>query len=293
MLLALSACAFAQPGGEEERRWNTPVEPFRIAGNLYYVGALEVTSYLVATPAGLIVLDSGFHETAPQVLANIEKLGFHTKDVKWLLISHPHYDHVGGIADLRDATGAKIAVSAADAEQVAKGGKGDFAFGNRFPYRPFHADRLLHDGERLELGGTALTANVTPGHTRGCTSWTMDVVEGGKPLHVGFLCSVSFPGYQLVDNEAYPQILADFRASLDRLEAMPVDIFLAAHGSFYGLVEKRAKLCGDPACRQRAEVNPFVDPAGWKAHLAEKRSQLDARVAEQTAAQKAAAPRPP
>ena len=260
---------------EEERRWNEPVEPFRIAGNVYYVGAKEVASYLVATPAGHVVIDSGFAETVPRVLANVRALGFEPKDVKWLLISHAHYDHVGGIADLRDATGAKVAVSAGDAEQAKNGGKGDFQWGDRFTYRPFTADRLLRDGDTVALGGTTLTANVTPGHTRGCTSWSTDVVERGKPLCVLVLCSVTAPGYRLAGNAAYPQIVDDYRATFRRLAAMPVDVFLAAHGSFFGLLDKRAALCRNP------ETNPFVDPQGYRDHVERLRQELERRLAEQ------------
>ncbi|HET9766024.1 MAG TPA: subclass B3 metallo-beta-lactamase, partial [Thermoanaerobaculia bacterium] len=265
----------ARPLSPEEQKWNEPIEPFRIAGNLYYVGARDVTSYLVATPAGHVVIDSGFAETVPQVLANIRTLGFRPEDVEWLLISHPHYDHVGGIADLRDATGAEIAVSAADADQAARGGVGDFAFGDRFRYRPFTADRLLRDGDTVALGGSVLTANVTPGHTRGCTSWTMDVVEGGKPLHVVFVCSITAPGYQLATNDGYPRIADDYRETFRRLAAMPVDVFLAAHGSFFGLVEKRAALCRNP------ERNPFVDPEGYREHLERLHQQFEQKLSEQ------------
>jgi metallo-beta-lactamase class B len=271
-LLGGSLPATASTLSEEEQRWNEPVEPFRIAGNLYYVGARDVTSYLVATPVGHIVIDSGFAETVPQVLANIRTLGFEPKDVRWLLISHPHYDHVGGIADLRDTTGAKVAISAADAEQAARGGVGDFAFGDRFRYRPFTADRVLRDGDTVALGGATLTANVTPGHTRGCTSWSMDVVEEGKPLHVVFVCSVTAPGYQVAGNEAYPRIAEDYRETFRRLAAMPADVFLAAHGNFFGLVEKRAVLCRNP------DKNPFVDPQGYRDHVERLRQQFEEKV---------------
>ncbi len=260
----------------EERQWNAPMEPFRIAGNVYYVGASEVTSYLVATPAGHLLIDSGFAATVPQVLANVRTLGFEPRDVKWLLISHPHFDHVGGIADLRDATGARIVVSAADAAQVARGGVGDFAFGDRFPYRPFTADRLVADGDTVELGGSRLVANVTPGHTPGCTTWSTEVVEHGQRLLVAFLCSVTAPGYQLVGNAAYPGIVDDYRASFRRLAAMPVDVFLGAHGSFFGLLEKRRELCRHP------ERNPFLDPEGWRAHLERQRQAFEKRLREQT-----------
>ena len=262
---------------EEEKGWNEPVEPFRIAGNVYYVGAREVTSYLIATPAGHVLIDSGFAETAPQVLANLRTLGFDPKDVKWLLISHPHYDHVGGIADLRDATGAKIAISAADAEQAKNGGKGDFQWGDRFTYRAFTGDRLLQNGDAVALGGTTLVANVTPGHTRGCTSWSTEVSERGKPLRVVFVCSITSPGYRLAGNDAYPRIVDDYRDTFRRLAAMPADVFLAAHGSFFGLVEKRAALCRNP------EVNPFIDPDGFRAHVERLRAGFEQRLAEQSA----------
>ena len=268
---ALAAAARAELS-EEEKGWNEPVEPFRIAGNVYYVGAREVTSYLIATPAGHVLIDSGFAETAPQVLANVRTLGFEPKDVKWLLISHPHYDHVGGIADLRDATGAKVAVSAADAEQAKNGGKGDFQWGDRFTYRAFTADRLLQDGDTVALGGATLTANVTAGHTRGCTSWSTQVTERGKPLHVVFVCSITFPGYRLAGNEAYPRIVDDYRDTFRRLAAMPVDVFLAAHGSFFRLVEKRAALCRNP------ENNPFVDAQGYRDHVERQRQQFEHQI---------------
>lgn len=272
--LVVTAAARAELS-EEERSWNEPVEPFRIAGNVYYVGARDVTSYLIATPAGHVLVDSGFAETVPQVLANVRTLGFDPKDVKWLLISHPHYDHVGGIADLRDATRAKIAVSAADGEQAKNGGKGDFQWGDRFTYRAFTADRLLQDGDTVTLGGTTLTANVTPGHTRGCTSWSTKVTEHGKPLHVVFVCSITFPTYKLAGNEAYPRIADDYRDTFRRLAAMPADVFLAAHGGFFRLMEKRAALCRNP------EQNPFVDPQGYRAHVEQKRQEFEQRLAEQ------------
>lgn len=278
IVVALALCRFPtvapaqQANSAEEREWNEPVGPFRIAGNVYYVGAKEVTSYLLTTSAGHVVIDSGFAETAPQVLANIRTLGFDPRDVRYLLISHPHYDHVGGIADLRDATGAKIVVSAPDAEQVRNGGKGDFAWGDRFTYRPFTADRVVHDGDTVALGASVLTANVTPGHTRGCTTWTTDVSEEGKKLHVLFLCSVTAPGYRLVDNGAYPGILDDYRETFRRLAAMPVDVFLGAHGSFFGLLDKKAA---------QGPVNPFVGAAGYRDYIARAREALERKVEEQ------------
>jgi metallo-beta-lactamase class B len=274
-LLALAAPGVAQLTTEQEREWNRPVEPFRIAGNVYYVGAAEVASYLVTTPAGHFLLDSGFPETVPQILANVERLGFDPRDVELLLNSHAHYDHAGGIAELKARTGASILLSAGDVELARRGGRGDFAFGDRFGYPPFTADRIVADGEAVTLGGVTMTAHVTPGHTRGCTTWTTRVEEQGAPLDVLFLCSVTAPGYRLVGNEAYPAILADYRETFRRLEALPVDVFLANHGSFFDLGAKREALRAAPA------RNPFVDPAGYRRNLARWKEELERKAREQ------------
>lgn len=273
--LAPAGEAFPQSSDAQQREWNSPVEPFRIVGDVYYVGAHEVSSFLVATPAGHVIIDSGFEETVPQVLANVAKLGFAAEDVELLVASHAHFDHVGGMATLRERTGALLLMSAADAELAARGGKGDPNFGDSVPYRPFRPDRLIADGEVVELGGVRLTAHVTAGHTPGCTSWTLRVEEGGRPLDVLFLCSLTAPGYRLVGNEAYPDIAADYRASFRRLAELPVDVFLANHGSFFDLHGKRAALCANP------RENPFVDPAGWKRHLERVRADFEAKLAEQ------------
>ena len=281
VLAAFAACVAsstplgAQTNSEEQRRWNHPVEPFRIAGNVYYVGAHEVAAYLVATPDGHVILDSGFEETVPQILANVETLGFRPADVRLLLTSHAHFDHVGGMATLRERTGARLLMSAADAELAARGGQGDPNFGDDFAYRPFRPDREIADGEVVELGDSRLVAHLTPGHTRGCTTWTLRVEEHGRPLDVVFLCSVTAPGYRLVDNAGHPDIVADYRATFRRLAELPVDVFLANHGSFFDLHGKRVALGAKPA------ANPFVDPEGWRRHLERQREGFEARLAAQ------------
>lgn len=235
------------------RSWNQPVEPFRIAGNLYYVGASDVTSYLITTPKGHIVIDGGFAETAPMIVANIRKLGFDVEDVKILLSSHAHYDHAGGLAELKRLTGATLYASAGDLPQLARGGLDDPQFGNRFPFPPVYADRIVRHGQKISLGGTTLTAHITPGHTRGCTTWTMKV----NGLDVVFLGSPSVPsGYRLIGNRAYPDAVSDYRRQFEILRALPVDIFLASHGNFFDLEKKRA-LAGD------GKPNPFVDREGY------------------------------
>ncbi|HWW61065.1 MAG TPA: subclass B3 metallo-beta-lactamase, partial [Thermoanaerobaculia bacterium] len=185
------ALLFLLQASAESRSWNQPVEPFRIAGNVYYVGASEVTSYLITTPNGHIVIDGGYVETAPQIRANIAKLGFRVEDVKILLASHAHYDHAGGLAELKRVTGAKFYASAADAPQFARGGVDDPQFGDKYPFPPIEADRVLRDGDKVTLGGTTLVARITPGHTRGCTTWTMRLRDGKNVVFVG---SVTAPG---------------------------------------------------------------------------------------------------
>lgn len=250
LLLFTATAAFAQKD-PESRSWNQPVTPFRIAGNLYYVGASDITSFLITTPRGHIVLDGGFEETAPMILANIRTLGFEPKDVKILLSSHAHYDHAGGLAELKRATGATFYASVRDVAQHARGGLDDPQFGNRFPYPPVFADRLLRDGDRVSLGGTTLVAHMTPGHTPGCTTWTMKLRDGRNVIFVG---SASAPGYKLIGNPLYPNAVDDYRATFATLRSLNPDIFLGAHGVFFGLKEKM-------------KTGAWVDPAGYRAYV--------------------------
>ncbi|HYL98664.1 MAG TPA: subclass B3 metallo-beta-lactamase [Blastocatellia bacterium] len=266
---------------KETQEWNRPVEPFRIIGNIYYVGASDITSYLIATPAGFIIIDGGFNETVPQIQKNIKKLGFDLKDVKILLNSHAHYDHAGGLATLKFLTGAKMCATRADAVLLEAGGKGDYLFGDRLLFRPVKVDRLLDDGDKVELGGTVLTAHLTPGHTRGNTTWTMTVMENGKRYDVVFAGSTTInPGTKLVGNDKYSTIAEDYAKSFRVLKSLHCDVFLGPHASFYSLEEKRKKLAGG------SEPNPFVDPDGYAAFIARtEKVYLDQLTREQQAAQ--------
>jgi metallo-beta-lactamase class B len=246
-----------------------PAEPFRIAGNLYYVGASDITSYLITTPKGHIVLDGGFAETAPMIRANIERLGFRVRDVRILIGSHPHYDHAGGLAELKRVTGARFIASALDAPLYARGGMDDPQFFDRYPFPPVVADRKIADGEQISLGGVKLTARITPGHTPGCTTWTMNIGQQS----VAFLCSPTAPGYQLVDNPRYPNAIEDYRRQFDILRSLDVDIFLASHGNFFKLAEKRK--------RHSAKVNAFVDPEGYREFVATAEASFEEKVATQ------------
>lgn len=275
---ALQATTASGQATEEWRDWNRPVEPFRIAENLYYVGASGIASYLVTTSEGNILIDGGFVETAPQIEANIVKLGFEVGDVRILLNSHAHFDHAGGLAELKAATGAQLYASAADAPVLEDGGKSDFRFGPEGSFPPVAVDRWLADGEEVVLGGARLTARLTPGHTRGCTTWTWKA--GG--LDVAEVCSASVLDYRFVGKESYPGIAADFERTFATLKSLPVQIFLAPHGGMFDLDRKR-----EFAARGMGMRNPFVDPVGYKAWVDRMEDAFRAAVAQQKEAEKA------
>jgi metallo-beta-lactamase class B len=249
------------------RSWNQPVEPFRIIGNIYYVGASDVTSYLITGPRGYILLDGGFVETAPMIRDNIRKLGFKPEDVKYLINSHAHFDHAAGLAQLKEWTGAQFVASREDGALMARGGHGDFAWGDKLTFPPLPPDRIVADGDTVKIGDAIMTAHLTPGHTKGCTTWTTEAEENGHRYHVVFLCSTSAPGYTLVNNANYPNIVEDYRRTFAYLKSLPCDVFLAAHGSFFSLTEKRAALKGYP------KHNPFIQPGECRAFV--ERSQRD------------------
>jgi metallo-beta-lactamase class B len=278
LLLLVPTIAIAQ-GDPTSRSWNQPVEPFRIVANLYYVGASEVTAYLLTTGQGHILLDGGFEETAPQIQANVEKLGFRLRDVRILLNSHGHIDHAGGLAELRRVTGGRFIATALEIPLLARGGRDDPQFGNRFPYTPIYADGIVRDGGTVRLGGTELIAHVTAGHTPGCTSWTTTLADGSEKVDVVFLCSPTVPSdYKLVNNDRYPNAIEDYRAQFRFLRSLTPDIHLASHGNFFDLTEKMNAL------RNGAKTNPFIDPEGYRKLVATMEQRFEAAVEKQSAA---------
>jgi metallo-beta-lactamase class B len=258
----------------EETRWNQPVPPFRIAGNLYYVGVYDLTSFAIRTEKGLILLDSGFAETVPLIERNLHTLGLDPRDIKIILNSQAHFDHAGGFAELKRRTGAQLYISAGDKQQIEDGGRSDPAFGARFPFEPAHVDHVVRDGETVTLGTTTLTAHLTPGHTRGCTTWTMTVREGGHSYSVVFLGGLTSPGYQLAGNTVYPTIVDDFKHSFATVRALPCDIFLGAHGGYFGLTEKRARM-------GNGKGNPFIDPGALARYVDVIERSFDEELAAQ------------
>jgi metallo-beta-lactamase class B len=274
LALVFTGSAFAQESAE----WTTPFPPFHIAGNLYYVGSKGLANYLIVTPQGNILINSDLVENVPMIRASIEKLGFKYSDTKILLISHAHWDHDAGSAAVIESTGAKYMVMDADAPVVESGGKLDFHYGalpNR-QYQPAKVDRVLHDGDEVKLGGTTLVAHLTPGHTKGCTTWTMKVTEGGKTYDVVIVGSPNVnKGFKLVNNELYPQIAEDYERMWRVLKSLPCDIFLGSHGDYFGMLEKYPRMKGG--------VNPFIDPDGYKKYVAQKEQAFHVELAKQKA----------
>ena len=264
LLLVLATSSFAQA----PESWTRPVEPVRVAGNIDYIGTEDLGAYLITGNEGSILLDVPLDENVELLLANMKKLGRDPKSIRILINSHAHVDHIGGFARMKKETGAKIYLSAADAELAARGGVPDFAFGERFPYPPVTADVIVKDGDTIRLGDITMTAVLTPGHTKGCTTWRTKVVDKGKPLDVVFLCSVTAPGYTLVGNEQYPQILDDFRRTFATLRAMRADVFLSNHGSFFGLTRKLARV-------KKGGANPFIDAAEFPAFIARSAKSIE------------------
>lgn len=254
-VLAIAPLARGQ-ANDLSRQMNQPVEPFHIIGNIYYVGASDITSYLIVTPAGDILLDGGFVETAPQIEKNISTLGFKLTDVKYLLNSHAHLDHAGGINELRKLSGAKFLAMDGDVAALTAG--------TSFPATA--PDQMIHDGDTVKLGGVTMTAHQTPGHTKGCTTWTMTTTEDGKSYNVVFVGSATIlPQYKLIDRPGapatYPGIEADYEKTFRVLKSLPCDVFLGAHGSFWSMSDKRKVMERNPA------QNPFIDPWGYQAYI--------------------------
>jgi metallo-beta-lactamase class B len=280
MVLPSAARSQADP---TSRAMNQPVAPFHIIGSIYYVGASDVTSFLIVTPGGDILLDGGFVETAPQIEANIQKLGFKLADVKILLNSHAHFDHAGGLADLKQRTGAKLVAMEGDAGVLASGGFTDFAFGGKQQFPPVKPDRVIHDGDAVRLGGVTLTAHLTAGHTRGCTAWTMTTEENGKTYNVVFVGSASIlSSYHFLDRPghpaSYPGIGKDYEKTVRVLQSLPCDVFLAPHGSFFNLTVKREALA------KGANENPFIDPAGYQSYVSGVQKAVEAEWESERAA---------
>jgi len=275
-VIGFASTSYAQ----DDPEWTQPFPAFRIAGNLYYVGSKGLANYLITTPQGHILINSDLEANVPMIRASVENLGFSFSDIKILLISHAHWDHNAGSATIKALTGATYMVMDADVSAVESGGKTDFHYGNvpASLYPPTKVDRVLHDGDQVRLGDAVLVAHLTPGHTKGCTTWTMKIVEGGRSYDVVIVGSPNVnPGFRLVNNAAYPEIASDYDRMFRVLKALPCDIFLGAHGAYYGLGSKYAKF-------QAGALTAFIDPQGYKKFVAEKERDFRTELARQRAA---------
>lgn len=267
MPLLISALLFSPwlaQSPDERVAWNRAVEPFRIMGNVYYVGAAGVSAFLITSPQGSILIDGGLPETASQIVSNVAKLGFDIKDVKYIVNSHAHFDHAGGLAELKRASGATMVASSGDAPALKSGSR---------DMPPVVIERILADGESVQVGDTRLTALITPGHTKGCTTWTMTTSDGGRPRRVIFYCSTSVVD-RLVANAAYPQIVEDYERTFERLRRLEADVFLANHPVFFDLESKRKRFAAGSA-------NPFIDPSELQRFVASSEREFRAALAKE------------
>lgn len=263
--------------------WTTAQTPFRIAGNLYYVGSRDLAAYLVVTPAGNILINANLKSSPPQIRASVERLGFRWKDTRILLNSQAHFDHAAGNAEVVKETGAKLMVMDGDVNAIETGDAHDFGGSDLSRFPPVHVSRVLHDGDTIRLGGTVLTAHKTAGHTRGCTTWTMQVMDDGHPRNVVIIGGfAALDSYRLIDlpnrRASYPGILADFRRGFAIERQLPCDIFLGAHGSYFNM---QAKLARFPS--QGASV--WIDPDGYQQAIAAAEKSIDEKVAAERQAE--------
>jgi len=234
---------------------NSAFPPHRVIGNVYFVGTADYASFLITSDQGHILINPDFEDSVPLIQKSVEQLGFKFQDIKIILVSHAHGDHCAGTARAKELTGAQVMVMDIDAQLMEKGGAG------RGGFPAVKISRVLHDRDEVTLGGNTLVAILTPGHTKGCTTWTLKTQDAGKSYNVVIVGSAGVnDAHYLVNNANYPDVISDYQRTFRALKALPCDVFLASHAGFYGLKEKYAKLA-------QGGSNPFIDPDGYKAHV--------------------------
>ena len=256
-------------------------EPFRMIGNIYWVGHTQIGSFLLKTSEGLILVDTTSREESQWTRENIEKLGHRMRDIKILLNTHAHGEHMAGFAMFKELSGAKIIASQLAAEEMAVGGRTDFREDGSEQYPPVQADQIIEDGGRVTLGDVTLTAHLTPGHSKGCTTWTTTVEEAGRKYNVVIFCGMATAGMDrapLLHNRKYPNIVEDYQRSFRLLRTLPCDVFLYPRASTIKLHEKQARL-------HRGETpNPFIDPEGCRGYIDEYEGLFNDQLRQQQAA---------
>jgi metallo-beta-lactamase class B len=276
LLLTLGGCASQAGVPGDMQAWNRPFPPYRVLDNIYYVGTNKIAQFLINSDAGLILLDSGFEASVPLLRENIATLGFHYSDIKLLLTSHAHIDHVQAHALVRQQTGARVVASTLDAPLIEHGGKGDPLYDGVYAWPPCPVDWRVRDQEPVALGSSTLIAHLTPGHTLGALTWTMQVREGSRMLDVVFFPSANInPGVHLLGRPNYPGIVQDFEHSFATWKSLRCDVFLADHGDFYDMSEKYARL------RHGTTPNPFIDPKGYRTFVDAAEQRFREQLAEE------------
>jgi len=254
-----------------------PVQPYKVIGNIYYVGAVNISSHIIVTPEGLILLDTGTQEMLPGIRTNLAKLGYTLQDVKIILSSHAHWDHVEGHAAIKELSGATVMAVGEDAAAISSG-IDNSAVGAQ-GWNPTEVGRVLEDGDKVTLGGVTMQAHWTPGHTKGCTAWTTTVEEDGKSYSVVFVGGTGINrGVKLLNNKRHPSIVEDYARTFRVLKDLPADVFLAQHPSMYGMAEKLKQL------KAGATANPFVDPEEYQRFLVEEEGKYLKQLEEERAA---------
>jgi metallo-beta-lactamase class B len=276
--IAAAALAFASGAAVAQgNNWNTPTEPFHVIDNLYYVGTQGLSAFLFTTPEGHILLDGATPEGAPMIEANIAKLGFKVSDVKILLNSHAHFDHSGGLAQLKRDSGAKLAAMEGDVSAL----EGGFYLGSEsvkaMSAPPVKVDRVLKDGDTVSLSGVTLTAHLTPGHSRGCTSWGATLKDKGASYQALVFCSATVAANRITAPLQYDGIVEDYRSTFAKTKTMKVDIPLAPHPEFFGLLEKAAQAKASPQA-----PNPFIAPTVFQPFMAKLEADFERTLKERT-----------
>jgi metallo-beta-lactamase class B len=253
---------------ETDDAWRQPIAPFQLADHTWYIGTQGLSALLIRTPEGAVLIDGGLPQAADMLLQRMRDLGVQPQELKLILHSHAHGDHAGPIAAIKRATGARVVSNAESAVLLARGGSNDLHFGDGILYPPVQADRLVMDGETVELGGLRFIAHYTPGHTPGSLSWTWRDTRNGKPLDIAYADSLSAPGYQLVDNPRYPHIVDDYRRGFATVRALPCDVLITPHPDASGWTPANT-------------ATPHPAPVTCRAYADKAEARFDAQLATQ------------
>jgi metallo-beta-lactamase class B len=274
LTVSVTLAAQSAPLKRFDPEWNRPATPHQVIGPIYFVGTNALAAFLITTSNGLILMDPGYEESVPLVKASIRTLGFKYEDIKLLLNTQAHFDHAAGLAQIKRETGAQLAASAEDARLLESGGRGDFLFGDRYTYPAVKVDRILKDSDVIELGNMRLTARLTPGHTKGATTFTTAAEEAGRAYQVVFATSTTInDGTRLVDNPTYPDIVADWERTYAILDSLSPGVWLSQHTNVFDMDGKLA--------RRGKGANPYIDPKGYRTWLFNSRQRFSAQLAKE------------